>query len=165
VIPATPIQALTNFLRNTGASYVNALQWGQGACPFYQKVPEPAPPFPYCLFTVPRSSIQHVLASGTVGGSYIETRKPKIQVVGTSDEIELVSAPEVNGSVFWLLDALADTPDQLSGQGFACEQFTREYYSLDVLEDERSEQYKRVWIAEAEYTLITVVPYPIRRIP
>lgn len=163
----TPAQVITSTLRGMGPLLVPAISWGATASPFYKMAPEPAPAFPYVVFHIPPSSIQHTMKRANQGGGYVESFKVEFEVVGESEQIENVAAPWVPRSVYWLMDSYGDYPEQLNGDTFKCAQFTRSDgngYDLDTLDEQRESGYIRIWIAKASYDMKINVPYPVRTI-
>lgn len=159
----TPIQALALILRSLGPTNVPLVTWDDEASPFYQVVPEVAPAFPYVVFDVPPSSLEHQFGSYADGGAYVETLRPTFKVAGLSANVEEASAPWIAGGLCNFLDSFSATPEDLGGQGFACIGWWRLSYVLTGPEDQREDQYKRVWVASAEYEMKINVPYPTRR--
>lgn len=158
----TPYRAITACLR-TFTAQVPRVTWGSTASPFYKQAPEPVVAFPYVVYDLAFSSIEHVMMSGSEGGSYAEKRALTIKVYGDSDEIEQAAAPEWENSLCNYLDGLADEPQYLNGLNFQCIQFLRNGYEL--LQEERRDETGVAWIwcAHATYEFWTNVPYPIRR--
>lgn len=158
----TPYRAVCALLEGL-AGKVPLITFSRIASPYYQQVPEPRPAFPYAVFDLPFSSVEHVQMSGKDGGVYIEKRTLEISIYGDSDEIEQCAAPEWPNSLFHCLDSFSDEPEFLDGLYFDCIQFVRKGYELKLTEHRDETGVMRIWEARATWDFWTEVPYPIRK--
>lgn len=118
--------------------------------PYYEEVPEPAPPFPYVAYELPDSSIEHSFEQD----SYVETWRPTIYVVGLREHVVPLSSPHEDGSLIKFLDGLMETPEELDGDNFECLKFIRVGYRL-YRDRSRGPTGARVWFAAVPYEAMT----------
>lgn len=144
-------ESFTSVLRN---SFVDGVSWGEGASPFYVDAPEPPPPFPYVVFRITASTVEH-----TQNDPYNETLTCEVMVIGNQQHVNPlmeVQADAATDSVFVFLDslrgtqALPDGPDGFSGRNFYCESFVRTAYLFEEMPD-RDEFGARVYQATGTY--------------
>lgn len=141
-----PQAAISAILR---ASAIDGITWSDtGGSPFYERVPDQPPLFPYVVFDFEESS-----PSYTFENDYEELYQFDVRVVGPMDDIKILGSPYTNGSVFKFLDQFIKNPDGVSGDEWKCFDFARQGWSLKEDRALRGPEGERVYVARAPYAM------------
>lgn len=154
----TPHEAIKTLLQVSRVSSGNAgedFDWNN--MPYYKEAPEGSGDFfPYCVFDVAASSVEHTMGSG-----YTEDYDIDVMVVALEHQIRQLSSPynQPSLSVFAYLDSL-NAPEAFNGDYFQVTRFMRKSYELQ-LDPNRSPGTQQVWIAKASYNMQIGTNYPL----
>lgn len=147
-----PSEAIVGVLQASGVAEID---WTKSPYQIEAAEPLPEAPFPFVVFMLPKSSVQHMQGVN----AYVETFEPTFWVVGLESQRSTILSPYVQGGVVYFLDSLRGTLElvagyqQFSGDGFQCTQFTRNGYKLSFDQD-RAPNGERVLVVEADYKMI-----------